>query len=104
MYNLKFVEQKCDATNWGINSFSNPLVETQIHFYFLNAWAAQTAQTEEFVFQNVAYRSIVCKKIMPNTYWTYQNVWYSGALEFIWSNIALASKTKCALKLSIPAK
>ena len=59
MYNLKFVEQKCDATNWGINSFSNPLVETQIHFYFLNAWAAQTAQTEEFLFPNVAYRPTV---------------------------------------------
>ena len=27
--------------------------------FFLTAWAAQTAQTEEFMFQNVAYRLIV---------------------------------------------
>jgi len=31
---------------------SNPLL-------FLTAWAAQTAQTEEFMFQNVAYRKTV---------------------------------------------
>ena len=31
------------------------LRKTQIHFFFLTAWAAQTAQTEEFIFQNVAY-------------------------------------------------
>ena len=31
---------------------SNPL-------FFLTVWAAQTAQTEEFMFQNVAYRPTV---------------------------------------------
>ena len=35
------------------------LRKTQIHFFFLTAWAAQTAQTEEFMFQNVAYRPTV---------------------------------------------
>ena len=34
---------------------SNPL-------FFLTAWAAQTAQTKEFMFQNVAYG--------PTVYWT----------------------------------
>ena len=28
----------------------------QIHFFFLTALTAQTAKTEEFLFQNVAYR------------------------------------------------
>ena len=31
---------------------SNPL-------FFLTAWAAQMAQTEEFIFQNMAYRTTV---------------------------------------------
>ena len=35
------------------------LRKTQIHFFFLTAWAAQTAQTEEFMFQNMAYRPTV---------------------------------------------
>ena len=37
------------------------LRKTQIHFFSLTAWAAQTAQTEEFMFQNVAYRPTVYK-------------------------------------------
>ena len=36
------------------------LRKTQIHFFFLTAWAAKTAQTEEFLFQNVAYWLAVC--------------------------------------------
>ena len=35
------------------------LRKTQIHFFFLTARAAQTAQTEEFMFQIVAYRPTV---------------------------------------------
>ena len=31
----------------------------QIHYFFLTALTAQTAQTEEFLFQNVAYRLTV---------------------------------------------
>ena len=33
--------------------------KTQIHFFPLLPWAAQTAQTEEFMFQNVAIRPTV---------------------------------------------
>ena len=33
----------------------------QIYFFFLTAMTAQTAQTEEFMFQNVAYWSTVCR-------------------------------------------
>ena len=32
------------------------VAKTQLHFFFLTAW---TAQTEEFTFQNVAYRPTV---------------------------------------------
>ena len=35
------------------------LRKTQIHFFFLTAWAAQTTPTEEFMFQNMAYRPTV---------------------------------------------
>ena len=35
------------------------LRKTKIHFLFLTAWAAQTVQTELFMFQNVAYRTTV---------------------------------------------
>ena len=35
------------------------LRKTQIHFFSLLPWAAQMAQTEEFMFQNVAYRPTV---------------------------------------------
>ena len=35
------------------------LRKIQILFFFLTAWAAKTAQTEEFIFQNVAYRPTV---------------------------------------------
>ena len=35
------------------------LRKTQIHFFSLLPWVAQTAQTEEFIFQNVAYRPTV---------------------------------------------
>ena len=35
------------------------LRKTQIHFFFLTASTAQMAQTEEFMFQNVAYRPAV---------------------------------------------
>ena len=37
------------------------LRKTQIHFSFLTAWAAQTAQREEFMFQNAAYRPTIYK-------------------------------------------
>ena len=43
---------------------SNPL-------FFITAWAAQTAQTEEFMFQNVAYRPTVYKTGMC----TSENMW-----------------------------
>ena len=35
------------------------LRKTQIHFFFLTASSAQMAQTEEFMFQNLAYRPTV---------------------------------------------
>ena len=35
------------------------LRKTQIHFFFLTASTAKMAQTEEFMFQNVAYRPTV---------------------------------------------
>ena len=35
------------------------LRKTQINFFFLTAWAAQMAQTEEFMLQNVTYRTTV---------------------------------------------
>ena len=35
------------------------LRKTQIHFFFLTAWAAQMAKKEEFMFQNLAYRPTV---------------------------------------------
>ena len=37
------------------------LRNTQIHFFFLTASTAQMAQTEEFMFQNVAYGPTVYK-------------------------------------------
>ena len=39
---------------------------TQFHFFFLTAWAAQTAQTEEFMLQNVAYRPTVYRTGVPD--------------------------------------
>ena len=44
---LKKIKIKCPQKVAQKNS--NP-------FFFLLPWAAQTAQTEEFMFQNVAYR------------------------------------------------
>ena len=35
--------------------------KTQIHFFFLTASSAQMAETEEIMFQNVAYRPTVYK-------------------------------------------
>ena len=32
------------------------LRKTQVHFFFFLPWAAKMTQTEEFMFQNVAYR------------------------------------------------
>ena len=44
------------------------LRKTQIHFFFL---AAQTAQTEEFMFQNVAYRPTVYRTgFLKHVHWT----------------------------------
>ena len=50
-----FCPQKVEKTT--IQSYS----EFSIHFFSLTAWAAQTAQTEEFMFQNVAKRSTVSR-------------------------------------------
>ena len=48
-----FCPQKVEKTPSKVaQKNSNPL-------FFLNAWPAQTAQTEEFIFQNVAYRPTV---------------------------------------------
>ena len=48
-----FCPQKVEKTPSKVaQKNSNPL-------FFLTAWAAQTAQTEEFMFQNVAYRPTV---------------------------------------------
>ena len=44
--------------------FNHPqklLRKTQIHFFSLLPWAQWAAQTEEFMFQNVAYRPTVYK-------------------------------------------
>ena len=38
------------------------LRKTQIHFFSLLPWAAQMAETEEFMFQNVTYRPTCWKK------------------------------------------
>jgi hypothetical protein len=43
------------------------LRKTQIHFFSLLPWAAQTAKTEEFMFQIVAYRPTVYR---TGTYYT----------------------------------
>ena len=37
----------------------NTAIKTQIHFFSLLPWAAKAAKTEEFMFQNVAYRPTV---------------------------------------------
>ena len=37
------------------------LRKTKIHLFTLIAWAAQTAQTEGFMFQNVAFKPTVCR-------------------------------------------
>ena len=44
------------------------LRKTQIHFFFLTATAltAQMAQTEEFMFENVAYRPTVYRTGVPD--------------------------------------
>ena len=52
------------------------LRNTHIYFSSLLAWAAQTAQTEEFMVQNVAYR--------PTVYKT--GVWSGRSTEFIYWN------------------
>ena len=41
------------------------LRKTQIHFFFLTVSTAQMAQTEEFMFQNMAYRPTVYKTWHP---------------------------------------
>ena len=43
------------AKSWK-NHRQKLLRKTQIHFFFLTASTAQMTQTEEFLFQNVAYR------------------------------------------------
>ena len=48
-----FSLKKLEKTN--IKSCSENLKST----FFLTSWAAQTAQAEEFVFQNVTYRTTV---------------------------------------------
>ena len=48
-----------DATKSWKNHPQKLLRKTQIHFFFLTASSAQTTQTEEFMFQNVAYRPTV---------------------------------------------
>ena len=39
------------------------LRKTQIHYFSLLPWAAQTAQTEELMFQNMAYRPTVYRNV-----------------------------------------
>ena len=54
-FKFYFCPQKVEKTPSKVaQKNSNPL-------FFLTAWAAQTAQTEEFMFQNVAYRPTVYK-------------------------------------------
>ena len=53
-YNCFFCPQKVEKTT--LKSCSEKLKPT---FFSLLPWAAQTAQTEEFVFQIVAYRPTV---------------------------------------------
>ena len=48
------------------------LRKTQIHFFSLLPWAAQMAQREEFMFQNVTYRPTVYK---TGVYMTRVYVW-----------------------------
>ena len=43
------------------------LRKPQIHFFFSLPWAAQTAKTEEFMVQNVAYLTIVYRIGMKTT-------------------------------------
>ena len=54
MFSKQFLPTKC----WK-NHPQKLLRKTQIHFFFHTASSAQTAQTEEFMFQNVAYRPTV---------------------------------------------
>ena len=48
-----------DATKSWKNHRRKLLIKTQIHFFSLTASTAQMAQTEEFMFQNVAHRPTV---------------------------------------------
>ena len=53
-FHVFFCPQKVEKTTLKVaQKNSNPL------FFSLLPWAAQTAQTEEFMFQNVAYRPTV---------------------------------------------
>ena len=59
------------------------LRKTQIHFFFLTALTVQTTQTEEFMFQNVAYR--------PTVYRTGP----SGILEEFWLQFVFSTFHFC---------
>ena len=50
------------------------LRKTQIHFFSLLPWAAQMAQTEKFMFQNVAYRTTVYRTRMTCIQWLWSSV------------------------------
>ena len=48
-FQFSFCPQKVEKT----------ILKTQIHFFSLTASSAQTVQTEEYMYQNVAYRPTV---------------------------------------------
>ena len=50
------------------------LRKPQIYFFFLLPWAAQTAKTVEFMFQNVAYRPTVYRTGMTCIQWLWSSV------------------------------
>ena len=54
--NLKFFFLPTKSWKKTLKSCTEKLKST---FFCLTAWAAKTAQTEEFMFQNVAYRPTV---------------------------------------------
>jgi hypothetical protein len=52
-----------------LGNFLVRTLQYQIHFFSSQPWAAQTAQTEEFMFQNVAYRPVVYKTGVKGFFW-----------------------------------
>ena len=67
--------------------------KTQIHFFFHTAWAAQTAQTEEFILQNVAYRPSVYRTGVYRVYFLYCTSRHDFRFGVLCSSYKISSKS-----------